>query len=75
MKCASKAREFLRKDIKEGAFVKEWSLEQSAGSARFEALRRKALAHPMSLAEDNVIRAIQSAHLIEAKKQPGKDLT
>jgi ketol-acid reductoisomerase len=69
-----KAREFLRKDIKEGAFVKEWSLEQSAGSARFEALRRKALAHPMSIAEDNVIRAIQSAHSIEAKKQPGKGL-
>jgi ketol-acid reductoisomerase len=64
----NKAREFLRKDIKEGAFVKEWSLEQSAGAVRFEALRRKALAHPMSIAEDNVIRAIQSAHSIEAKE-------
>jgi ketol-acid reductoisomerase len=63
----NKARELLRKDIKEGAFVKEWSQEQSAGAARFEALRRKALAHPMSIAEDNVIRAIQSAHSIEAR--------
>jgi ketol-acid reductoisomerase len=64
----NKAREFLRKDIKEGAFVKEWSQEQSTGSARLEALRRKALAHPMSIAEDNVIRALQSAHSLEAKK-------
>jgi ketol-acid reductoisomerase len=64
----NKAREFLRKDIKEGAFVREWSVEQSTGSARFEALRRKALAHPMSIAEDNVIRAIQSAHSLDAKK-------
>jgi ketol-acid reductoisomerase len=63
----NKARELLRKDIKEGAFVKECSQEQSAGAARFEALRRKALTHPMSIAEDNVIRAIQSAHSIEAR--------
>ena len=52
----------------EGTFVREWSREQSTGSARLEALRRKALAHPMSLAEDNVIRAIQSAHSLEAKR-------
>ncbi|PWU18351.1 MAG: ketol-acid reductoisomerase [Verrucomicrobia bacterium] len=60
-----RAREILRRDIKGGAFVKEWSQEQAAGSARLEALRRQALAHPMSLAEDNVIRAIQSAHANE----------
>ncbi len=57
-----RAREFLRRDIKEGAFVKEWTEEQAAGSSRLEALRRQALAHPMSLAEDHVIRAIQSVH-------------
>jgi ketol-acid reductoisomerase len=62
------AREILSKDIKGGAFVKEWTQEQAAGSARLEALRRKALSHAMSLAEDNVIQAIQSAHSIEAKK-------
>ncbi len=56
-----RAREFLRQDIKEGAFVKEWTEEQAAGSSSLDALRKQALAHPMSLAEDNVIRAIQSA--------------
>ena len=69
-----KAREFLRKDIKGGAFVKEWSHEQAAGSATLEALWRKVLAHPMSLAEDNVIRAIQSVHSSDSNKQAGKDL-
>src|ERR1035441_6373170 len=44
----NKAREYLRKDIKEGAFVKEWSQEQYAGAARIEALRRQALDPPMS---------------------------
>jgi len=62
-----KAREFLRKDIKGGAFAKEWSQEQAGGSARLAALWRKALAHPMSVAEDGVIRAIQSAHSLDAK--------
>lgn len=62
-----RAREILRRDIKGGAFAREWSQEQATGSARLEALRQKALAHPMSLAEDNVIRAIQAAHSIEDK--------
>ena len=61
-----RARDLLRRDIKEGAFVQEWSVEQASGSAKFEALRRKALAHPMSLAEDNVIKAIQSAHSLDS---------
>ena len=60
-----RAREILRRDIKGGAFVKEWSQEQASGSARLDSLRRQALAHPMSLAEDHVIRAIQSAHAPE----------
>jgi len=57
-----RAREILRQDIKGGAFVKEWSQEQAAGSARLAALRRQALDHPMSLAEENVIRNIQAVH-------------
>jgi len=57
-----RAREILRKDIKGGAFVREWTQEQAAGSARLHELRLKALAHPMSVAEDHVIRAIQAAH-------------
>ena len=61
-----RAREILRRDIKGGAFVREWSQEQAAGSRTLEALRRQALAHPMSLAEDGVIRAVQSAQAPEA---------
>ncbi|MBI5095728.1 MAG: ketol-acid reductoisomerase [Candidatus Hydrogenedentes bacterium] len=57
-----KAREFLRKDIKEGAFVREWSSEQDQGEGRLEALKKKALSHPMSQAEDAVIAMIQAAH-------------
>ncbi|MCX6874792.1 MAG: ketol-acid reductoisomerase [Verrucomicrobia bacterium] len=69
-----KAREFLRKDIKGGGFVKEWSHEQATGSATLEALWRKVLTHPMSLSEDHVIRAIQSVHSPVSNEQPGKDL-
>ncbi len=61
-----RARKILRRDIKGGAFAREWSQEQGSGSARLEALRRKALAHPMSLAEDNVIRAIQAAYPLQS---------
>lgn len=61
-----RARKLLREDIKGGAFVKEWTQEQAAGSARLAALKQKALSHPMSLAEDNVIRAIQSAHSLKS---------
>lgn len=57
-----RAREFLRKDIKEGAFVKEWSREQDEGEGSLEALRKKALSHPMSQAEDTVIAMIKAVH-------------
>ena len=56
------AKELLLKDIKGGAFVKEWSQEQARGSQRLEELRRQAMAHPMSLAEENVIPQIVAAH-------------
>ena len=56
------AKELLLKDIKGGAFVKEWSQEQAHGSQRLEELRRQAMAHPMSLAEENVIPQIVAAH-------------
>lgn len=66
-----RARALLRKDIRGGAFVKEWSREQAAGARRLDALRRKALAHPMSRAEDAVIRMIRSAHSpAKPKKAP-----
>lgn len=55
-----KARGLLQKDIKQGAFVKEWSDEQAAGCRRLDELRQRALAHPMSRAEQTVIAAIQA---------------
>jgi ketol-acid reductoisomerase len=62
-----RARELLRRDIKEGAFVKEWTTEQTHGAQRLQDLRRQALAHPMSRAEDAVIGMIQSAHALQEK--------
>jgi ketol-acid reductoisomerase len=62
-----RARELLRRDIKEGAFVTEWTTEQTQGGKRLEELRRQALAHPMSRAEDAVIRMLRSAHSLEEK--------
>jgi ketol-acid reductoisomerase len=56
----ARAREILRNDIKDGAFVQEWSSEQTGGAAQLEALRRRALQHPMSQAEDGVIAAVQA---------------
>jgi ketol-acid reductoisomerase len=55
----ARAREILR-GIHDGSFVKEWSAEQAGGSARLEALRARAFAHPMSQAEGPVIAAVQS---------------
>jgi ketol-acid reductoisomerase len=56
----ARARESLRADIKGGAFVREWSDEQAGGAARLEALRQRALQHPMSQAEDAVLAAVQA---------------
>ena len=54
-----RAREIMA-GIRDGSFVKEWSNEQTGGSARLEALRAEALAHPMSQAEGDVIAAVQA---------------
>ncbi len=54
-----KARNLLQEDIKQGAFVKEWSDEQAAGCRQLDDLRDRALVHPMSRAEQNVIAAIR----------------
>jgi ketol-acid reductoisomerase len=58
----ARARELLARDVKGGAFVQEWSREQATGGPRLEELTRRALQHPMSLAEDNVIAAMQAVH-------------
>ncbi len=60
-----KARALLERDIKQGGFVREWSQEQSQGSKRLKELREKALAHPMSVAEQEVIRQVREAHDLE----------
>ena len=62
----AKARELFLRDVRGGAFVKEWSDEQSRGSERLETLRRQALEHPMSRTELEVIAAIQAAHCLDA---------
>jgi ketol-acid reductoisomerase len=61
----TRARAILRDDIKGGAFVREWSREQSGGSMNLQALLDKAMAHPMSVAEVEVIRQIRKAHALD----------
>ncbi|MBI3923224.1 MAG: ketol-acid reductoisomerase [Armatimonadetes bacterium] len=60
-----RAREILRNDVKSGAFAKEWSDEQAGGARKLEELRKRALNHLMSLTEDRVIAAVQSAHQLK----------
>jgi ketol-acid reductoisomerase len=55
-------RKNLVEDIKGGAFVKEWSDEQSAGSGVLTKLKKAVLNNPMSQAEDRVIPLVQQAH-------------
>lgn len=55
----ARAREILH-GIHDGSFVAEWSSEQASGAARLQELRQAALSHPMSVAEDGVIAAVQA---------------
>jgi len=55
-------RHSLVNDIKGGAFVKEWSGEQAAGSKTLARLKEEALNSPMSQAEDRIIPLVQQAH-------------
>lgn len=54
-----RARELFERDIRDGAFAREWSRVQAQGAGRLEELRAQALNHPMSQAEDRVIALIQ----------------
>jgi ketol-acid reductoisomerase len=68
----ARAREILRNDVKGGAFVQEWSREQATGGPQLQELTQRALQHPMSLAENNVIAAVQAVHKSpEASKADG----
>ena len=61
-----KARELFLRDVRGGAFVREWTEEQARGSAKLESLRKAALEHPMSRTELGVIAAVQAAHTLES---------
>jgi ketol-acid reductoisomerase len=58
----AKARELLVQDIKEGAFVREWTEEQAVGARRLAELREAALASPMARADIAVIPLVQGAY-------------
>jgi ketol-acid reductoisomerase len=60
----ARMRDILLDDIKGGAFIKEWSQEQAAGSKTLAELKEKALASPMSRAEEQVIPLVQRAHAL-----------
>jgi len=65
----SRARESLLKDIKGRRLCEEWSREQARGSQKLEELRRRALSHPMSVAEENILPQIVAAHSLTKKKE------
>lgn len=58
-------RKNLVEDIKGGAFAKEWSNEQAAGSQVLAKARAEALSNPMSQAEDRIIPLVQQAHKLD----------
>jgi ketol-acid reductoisomerase len=60
----ARMRDILLDDIKGGAFIKEWSQEQAAGSKTLAELKEKALDSPMSRAEEQVIPLVQRAHAL-----------
>jgi ketol-acid reductoisomerase len=60
----AKMRESLVNDIKDAAFVQEWSQEQAAGSKTLVKLRDRALQNAMSQAEEAVIPLVQRAHAL-----------
>ena len=58
----ARMRDTLVRDIKGGAFVREWSREQAAGAETLARLREEHLGNAMSQAEDAVIPLVQRAH-------------
>ena len=57
----AKMKDSLVKDIKGGAFIKEWRDEQAGGSQTLSQLRNAALENPMSRAEAAIISLVQRA--------------
>ena len=62
----AKMRQSLVGDIKEGAFAREWSQEQSGGAAVLADLKKRALENAMSRAEDEVLPFVQQQRLESA---------
>ena len=61
----AKMRHSVVNDIKGGAFIKEWSQEQSEGSTVLERMRQTAHSNPMSEAEKEIIALVQQAHSLD----------
>ena len=57
----AKLRELVVRDIKNGAFVQEWTEEQAAGAQKLAALQATALDSPMSRAEAQLIPLVQAS--------------
>lgn len=59
-----RARELLERDIRGGAFVREWSDEQAGGSAKLAQLKEEAFASELSRIMDAVIPLVRQAHAV-----------
>lgn len=66
----AKMRKSVVEDIKGGAFVREWSHEQAAGSQTLAQMMQEKLKNAMSQAEDEVIPIIQRAHSLKNRVTP-----
>ena len=60
-----RARHNLHEDIKGGRFAEEWTKEQANNSSKLDTLKKAALDHPMSRAEETIISLVQKAHSLE----------
>jgi ketol-acid reductoisomerase len=61
-----RARRFFVDDIKGGAFVREWSVNHKAASARLTEMMNSSLKHPMSINEERVIDMIHRAQQVSS---------
>ena len=64
-KMKERARHNLYEDIKGGKFAVEWTKEQADNSSKLTQLRKDALDHDMSKAEEIIISLVQKAHSLE----------
>jgi ketol-acid reductoisomerase len=62
----AKARELLLRDIKGGAFVKEWTEEQAVGAAKLAELWERALGSPLAQADEALLPVMREAQSLPA---------